>query len=72
MSCNKIDEVIDKYLDECELDDLAILAYDNCSNCGGQGYYYDDPSPPGLFMSSGYYTHVCDCLNLDIIEDLIK
>ena len=31
-----------------------------CKYCHGSGFYRDDPSPPGVSLSSGYFIYECD------------
>ncbi len=71
MSISKTDK-IEQFIDSCSYDDLEEVAYKNCSTCFGKGYYKDDPSPPGLYMRQGDYTHICDCLDEDLILDKFK
>tara|TARA_R100000152_G_C6736315_1_gene160474 strand:+ start:168 stop:362 length:195 start_codon:yes stop_codon:yes gene_type:complete len=59
---------VEHFLENCDLEDLAEVAT-GCWKCGGRGYYIDDPSPPGLYMSAGHYTFVCDCIDEDLILD---
>ena len=63
------DQMIENFLEDCSLEDLKDVAVPNCSVCCGLGYYIDDPSPPGLYITAGDYTYICDCLDDDLILD---
>ena len=65
---NRVDQ-IEHFIEHCTLEDLCEVANRNCEVCLGQGYYLDAPSPPGLYMTAGYYTHICDCLDEELILD---
>ena len=60
---------IDEFIENCNLEDLQSVANSNCNVCCGMGWYLDDPSPPGLYLSAGDYTMVCDCLDIELIVD---
>lgn len=60
---------IESFIENCCLSEIADVANPNCDVCCGMGYYLDDPSPPGIYMSSGHYTHICDCLDEELILD---
>ena len=64
---SKIDYKIDSWLDSSSNEELSSVASNDCSICYGKGYYLDDPSPPGIPLSPGYYSLICECLDYKLI-----
>jgi len=65
-------EMIDNWIEKASDSELKLVANPNCSDCMGQGWVIDDPSPAGIGLASGFYVYICDCVNINGVRQILE